>query len=86
MTSTQHEPVTVHAADAAPGLGESVDQQRERLLALRAQLVQERQRAISPAVGRALEMAEIYLFLGLGYVGYTDELLPASDADRAGRA
>jgi hypothetical protein len=76
MTSTQHDPITVPEITAPPGLGESVDRQRERLLALRAQLIQERERAISPAVSRALEMAETYLFLGLGYVGYTDELFP----------
>jgi hypothetical protein len=79
MTSTQHDPITApQTTMPPPGLGESVDRQRERLLALRAQLIQERERAISPAVSRALEMAETYLFLGLGYVGYTDELLPDS--------
>jgi hypothetical protein len=79
MSSTQHDAMTVPPAagpPAAEGLGEDVDRQRDRLLALRRQLIRERKRAISPAVDRALEMAEMYLFLGLGYVGYTEELLP----------
>lgn len=67
---------------ATGGLGEDVDRQRDRLLALRGQLLRERQLAISPAVGRALEMAEMYLFLGLGYVGYTEELLPGPGTDQ----
>jgi hypothetical protein len=77
MATTHHDAMTLPGEPTAgEGLGEDVDQQRDRLLALRGQLTRERQRAISPAVERALEMAEMYVFLGLGYVGYTEELLP----------
>ncbi|HTK64746.1 MAG TPA: hypothetical protein VL595_20330 [Pseudonocardia sp.] len=61
---------------ASNSLGAAVDVQRERLLALRGQLLLERQRAVSPAVARALEMTEDYLFLALGYLGHVDELFP----------
>jgi hypothetical protein len=61
---------------SGPGLGAEVDAQCARLLELRARLVRERQAALSPAIARALQMAEMYLFLSLGYVGYTGELSP----------
>lgn len=50
--------------------------QLERLLALREQLGQERAQAMSPGVERALDQADVYLFLALGYFGYSDRLLP----------
>jgi hypothetical protein len=53
--------------------------QLERLLALREQLGLERRRALSPAVERALEVADVYLFLALGYFGYTERLLPEEE-------
>ncbi len=53
--------------------------QLDRLLELRAELIQEREAAASPAVARALQMADYYLFLGLGYLGYTDRLFPEQD-------
>lgn len=57
-------------------LGQDTVHGRDRLLALRAQLLEEQQRSASPAVARALEMADAYLFLALGYTGYTEELFP----------
>ncbi len=57
-----------------------VDQlQLDRLLELRAKLIQEREAAASPAVARALQMADYYLFLSLGYLGYTERLFPEQD-------
>ena len=57
-------------------LGAEVDAQRTRLVALRERLVAEQAGAVSPAVARALETADAYLFLALGYLGHTDELFP----------
>lgn len=54
-------------------------EQLERLLALRTQLLAERDGAMSPAVSRALELADVYLFLALGYYGYSERLLPEQD-------
>jgi hypothetical protein len=54
-------------------------EQLNRLLALRTQLLSEREQAMSPAVARALELADVYLFLALGYYGYTERLLPEQD-------
>jgi hypothetical protein len=64
------------ANHAVAGLGADVDAQLERLVALRRQLREERAVAVSPAVARALELAEIELFLGLTSLGYSDELFP----------
>lgn len=64
------------SSETAPSLGAEADAQRERLVELRAHLARERAAAISPAVDRALEMADAYVFLALGYVGHTDELFP----------
>jgi hypothetical protein len=65
-------------SDTEPLTGEQADQ-LDRLLALRDQLLAERDRAMSPAVARALQLADVYLFLALGYYGYTDRLLPEQD-------
>ncbi len=65
--------------DPAP-LDHGAAAQRKRLLALRAQLLAEQVDASSPAVARALEMADAYLFLALGYTGHTDELFPGEQA------
>ncbi|MDW3216260.1 MAG: hypothetical protein R8G01_19880 [Ilumatobacteraceae bacterium] len=62
--------------DAVTSFGDDVDAQLERLAALRGQLREERAAAVSPAVARALELAEIELFLGLTCLGYSDELFP----------
>lgn len=68
---------------APPVLGVLPDLQRERLVALRAGLLSEQAAAVSPAVGRALEMADAYLFLALGYLGHTDELFPGESGAEA---
>ena len=34
---------------------------------------------MSPAVERALHQADVYLFLALGYFGYTERLLPEQE-------
>lgn len=62
--------------ETVPSLGAGADAQRERLVELRAHLARERAAAISPAVDRALEMADAYLFLALGYVGHVEEMFP----------
>lgn len=62
--------------ETVPTLGAAADAQRERLVELRAHLARERAAAISPAVDRALEMADTYLFLALGYVGHVEEMFP----------
>lgn len=61
---------------SVPRLDGEAEQQRERLVELRRQLLAERAAAVSPAISRALEMADIYLFLGLSCLGHTDELFP----------
>jgi hypothetical protein len=61
-------------------LGDEIEAQRRRLLELRAALGAERARAVSPAVRRALEQADIYLYLGLGYLGHCDDLFPEEQA------
>lgn len=55
------------------------------LLAVRRALLQARANASSPAVDRALEMADTYLFLGISYLGYAEEIYPeeATLADRS---
>lgn len=55
-----------------PGMAEPLT----RLLALRQSLLAEKESAPSPAVARALEIADEYLFLAISYLGYTDELFP----------
>ncbi len=57
-------------------LGPVADEQLARLLELRRRLVDEQRNALTPAVARALEMADMQLFLALSYVGYTHELFP----------
>lgn len=53
--------------------------QLSRLLELRAALLRERSLAEAPAVGRALQMADYYLFLGLTYFGYSEKLFPEQE-------
>jgi hypothetical protein len=48
----------------------------DRLLALRQELLAAKETAGTPAVARALEMADTYLFLAISYLGYTDHLFP----------
>jgi hypothetical protein len=50
--------------------------QLDRLLRLRETLLQEREQSSSPAVARALQMADYYLFLGLTCFGYSEKLFP----------
>jgi len=57
-------------------LGHEVTGQRTRLEELLRSVRAEQDRAVSPAVARALAMAESQLFLGLTYLGYTDQLFP----------
>ncbi|GAB4967708.1 hypothetical protein MAHJHV55_38250 [Mycobacterium avium subsp. hominissuis] len=47
-----------------------------RLLDVRRALLAEEADAPSPAVARALEMADVYLFLAISYLGHTDHLFP----------
>jgi hypothetical protein len=85
MTSAQETAeATIAIQPEAISLGTHVDQQLERLRALRAELVLERERAVSPAVARALEMSDISLFLALGYLGYTEELFPGDPTAATG--
>jgi hypothetical protein len=72
-------------ANGVPGLGDDADGQRARLRGLREQLLAERAAAVSPAVERALEQADVYLFLGLTYLGETDELFPGEKRQPPGR-
>ena len=51
----------------------------ETLVDLRHKLVAARARASSPAVARALQMADYYLFLGMTYLGYVDKLFPEEE-------
>jgi hypothetical protein len=53
--------------------------QLQRLLDLRESLLAEQGSAQSPAVARALQMADYYLFLGLTYFGYSDRLFPEQE-------
>lgn len=71
MTSTTPSPLIEE-----PLLGPEIEAQHRRLLDLRAAVHAERARAVSPAVRRALEQADIYLYLGLGYLGHCDDLFP----------
>jgi len=58
------------------GLGPEAMLQRDRLVQLRQRLREERANALSPAIERALEMVDMHLFLGLSYLGYTEQLFP----------
>ena len=73
-------PVTPDLRSEEPLLGPEIEAQHRRLLDLRAALQAERARAVSPAVRRALEQADIYLYLGLGYLGHCDDLFPEERA------
>lgn len=67
MSSADPSPDTV-----VPGMTEPLS----NLLGLRESLLAARDNAVSPAITRALEMADTYLFLAISYLGYTDELFP----------
>lgn len=64
------------ASETPPALDGAAEAQRVRLVAVRTALLAEQTGAVSPAVAHALEMADAYLFLGLGYLGHIDELFP----------
>lgn len=66
--------MTTTAANTSTRVGDL--DQLARLLLLRTALIEEQGRAGAPAVSRALEMADFYLFLALGYFGYDDKLFP----------
>lgn len=70
---------TTAAAETAP-LGADVESTRRRLLDIRDALSAERETAGSPALARALDLAETYLYLGLGYLGHCDDLFPEEGA------
>ena len=53
--------------------------QMDRLIELRRRLHEEKSSAMSPAVARALEMADYQLFLGLTYFGFTERLFPEEE-------
>lgn len=57
-------------------LGPAADEQLGRLVELRHRLADERATAVTPAVARALELADIQLFLAMTYVGHSLELFP----------
>lgn len=48
----------------------------DELLETRRQLLVCLSKSPSPAVERALETADVYVFLALTYLGFTDELYP----------
>jgi hypothetical protein len=62
--------------DSSGSLGDAVEQQRGKLLELHSALAALRGEALTPAIDRALELAELHLFLALTYVGHTGELFP----------
>lgn len=51
----------------------------QSLIGIREALSRARSEAPSPAVGRALQMADYYLFLALTYLGYTERLFPEEE-------
>lgn len=62
-----------------------LEQARQDLVALRAELHRQRAAAPTPALAHALRLADGYLFLALGYCGHNDELFPEEghvEADR----
>lgn len=62
-------------------LGGEVEGQRQRLVDLRRRLREERAMCSTPAVDHALRLAEVYLQLGLGYCGHTEDLFPEETPD-----
>jgi hypothetical protein len=62
-------------SDLVPRPDRDTDQP-QRLLNLRDQLLEEQAAAASPAVARALQIADYHLFLALTYFGYADKLFP----------
>lgn len=61
-----------------------LDQTRDSLLALRADLDRQRRDAPTPAIAHALKLADAYLFMALGYTGHTDQLFAEEGAVDAG--
>jgi hypothetical protein len=53
--------------------------QLPRLVELRRRLQEERTEASTPAVARALETADYYLLIALGYLGHDDYLFPEQE-------
>lgn len=46
------------------------------LLRLRQELTRQREVAPTPGIAHALRLADLYLFLALGYTGHADPLFP----------
>lgn len=67
---------TPAAPSENPSLIAATAEPLAHLLALRRSLLAERHAAPSPGVSRALEMADMYLFLAISYLGHTDQLYP----------
>ena len=64
---------------------DDLEQTKQELLSLRAELHRQRDAAPTPAVAHALRLADSYLFVALGYCGHNDELFPEEgrvEADR----
>jgi len=53
-----------------------LEQKRTELLALRAELHRQRTQAPTPGIAHALRLADIYLFMALGYCAHDDTLFP----------
>lgn len=51
-----------------------LDETRQALLALRSDLDRQRRAAPTPGIAHALKLADVYLFMALGYTGHTDQL------------
>ena len=49
---------------------------RADLLRLRTDLIAQRRSAPTPGIAHALRLADVYLFMALGYTGHNDELFP----------
>jgi hypothetical protein len=53
-----------------------LDNTRQELLRLRAELTRQRDAAPTPGIAHALRLADTYLFLALGYTGHAERLFP----------
>lgn len=62
--------------DKSTTLPSQVQSTLDRLLSIRQSLLEEGSNAPSPAVARSIEMADVYLFLAISYLGYTDKMYP----------
>jgi hypothetical protein len=65
--------------DSGPKEAETDPAALKTLVDLRRKLTEARPGAASPAIARALQMADYYLFLGMTYLGYVDKLFPEEE-------